>query len=77
MSVPDIRTEADYEAGLERVEALMDAKLGTPEADELEILAALIERYENERFPIATPTPLAATHLSTSLAYWRVPRCAP
>jgi HTH-type transcriptional regulator/antitoxin HigA len=60
MMMKPIRTEADYEAGLERVEALMDAKLGTPEADELEILASLIERYESDRFPITAPTPLAA-----------------
>jgi len=55
-----IRTEADYEAGLERIESLIDAKPGTTEADELEILASLVERYEAERFPIAAPTPLAA-----------------
>ena len=60
MMIKPIRTEADYEAGLERIEALMDAKLGTPEADELEILASLVERYEGDRFPIAAPTPLAA-----------------
>jgi HTH-type transcriptional regulator/antitoxin HigA len=55
-----IRSEADYQAGLERVEAIIDAKLGTPEADELEVLASLIERYEEDQFPIAAPTPLAA-----------------
>jgi HTH-type transcriptional regulator/antitoxin HigA len=60
MMMKPIRTEADYEAGLERVETLIDAKLGTPEADELEVLASLIERYESDRFPIAAPTPLAA-----------------
>jgi len=55
-----IRSETDYQAGLERVESLIDAKLGTPEADELDIVASLIERYEEEHFPIAAPTPLAA-----------------
>jgi HTH-type transcriptional regulator/antitoxin HigA len=60
MMMKPIRTEADYDAGLERIEALMDAELGTPEGDELEILASLIERYESDRFPIAAPTPLAA-----------------
>lgn len=60
MMMKPIRTEADYEAGLERIEALIDAKLGTPDADELEILASLVERYEAERFPVAAPTPLAA-----------------
>ena len=55
-----IRSEADYEANLSRLEALMDAAPGTPEGDELEILASLIERYEDDRFPIEAPTPLAA-----------------
>jgi len=55
-----IRSEADYEANLARLEALMDAGPDTPEGDELEILASLIERYEDERFPIEAPTPLAA-----------------
>lgn len=55
-----IRNEADYKANLARLEALMDAKPGTAEGDELEILASLIERYEDDRFPIDAPTPLAA-----------------
>ncbi len=55
-----IRSEADYEANVARLETLMDAAPGTPEGDELEILASLIERYEDERFPIEAPTPLAA-----------------
>lgn len=55
-----IRNEADYEANLARLEALMDAASGTPDGDELEILASLIERYEDERFPSEAPTPLAA-----------------
>ena len=60
MTVKPVRTEADYEASLARLEELMDAKPGTPEGDELEVLASLIERYEDERFPIEAPTPLSA-----------------
>jgi HTH-type transcriptional regulator/antitoxin HigA len=60
MMLKPIRGEADYEATLARLEALMDAVPDTPEGDELEILASLIERYEDERFPISAPTPLAA-----------------
>jgi len=60
MMVKPIRTESDYEANLERIEYLIDAEPGTPEGDELDIIATLVERYENERFPIAAPTPLAA-----------------
>jgi HTH-type transcriptional regulator/antitoxin HigA len=60
MMVKPIRTESDYEANLARLEDLIDARPGTPEGDELEVLATLIERYESDRYPIALPTPLAA-----------------
>ena len=60
MIVKPIRTEADYERSLSRLEALMDAEVGTSAGDELDVLASLIERYEDEQFPIVAPTPLAA-----------------
>ncbi|HEY8592736.1 MAG TPA: ImmA/IrrE family metallo-endopeptidase [Sphingomicrobium sp.] len=55
-----IRTEGDYEAAVERIEELIDAKEGTPEGDELEVLAALVGQYESKAFPVAAPTPVAA-----------------
>ncbi|HTU09408.1 MAG TPA: ImmA/IrrE family metallo-endopeptidase [Allosphingosinicella sp.] len=55
-----IRSEADYAASLARIEDIIDALPGTAEADELEILATLVERYEEALFPIEAPTPLAA-----------------
>lgn len=60
MMVRPIRSESDYEANLARLEELIAAAPGTPEGDELEVLATLIEHYENDRYPIAPPTPLAA-----------------
>lgn len=60
MTIKLIRNEADYDKALLRVEALMSACAGTPEGDELELLAALIEKYEDQQFPIQAPTPLAA-----------------
>ncbi len=60
MLVKPIRSESDYEANLARLGDLIDAVPDTPEGDELEVLATLIERYENDRYPIALPTPLAA-----------------
>lgn len=59
-SIAPIRTEADHRAALARIDALMDAEAGTPEADELSVLANLVEFYETERFPIKRPTPLRA-----------------
>ncbi|MDY0019773.1 MAG: ImmA/IrrE family metallo-endopeptidase, partial [Anaerolineae bacterium] len=55
-----IKNEADYQAALERLESLMDAQPGTPEEDELELFAVLIETYEKDAFPIGLPDPIAA-----------------
>ena len=55
-----IKTEAEYEATLARVEKIFDAEPGTAKGDELELLLLLVERYEDAAFPIALPDPIAA-----------------
>lgn len=55
-----IKTKKDYEAALARIEELMDAKAGSPEGDELELLTALVELYEESRFPVRLPDPIDA-----------------
>jgi HTH-type transcriptional regulator / antitoxin HigA len=55
-----IKTEANYQAALQRAGALMSSSPNTPEADELEVLATLIELYEDKYFPIESPDPIAA-----------------
>lgn len=55
-----LKTETDYNEALKRIEELFDAEQGTPEADELELLAALVELYEQEHFPIEAPDPISA-----------------
>lgn len=55
-----IKSERDYRQARARVAQLMDAREGTPEADELELLALLVEKYERENFPIAGPNPIDA-----------------
>lgn len=57
-----IRNELDYAAALERVSALMerDPEPLSPEGEELELLALLIEHYEKEAFPIDLPDPISA-----------------
>lgn len=54
--ITPIRTEADHKATLARIDALMDAEAGSSEADELSILADLVEAYEAKHFPIELPT---------------------
>ncbi len=48
----EIKTEEQYQEALNRLEAIFDAKRGTEEGDELELLSVLIEKYENEKYPI-------------------------
>lgn len=60
MKVRPIRNEADYRNALERLEDIFDAKRGTEEGDELEILALVIDNYETENFPIDMPDPISA-----------------
>ena len=55
-----IKNKKDYQQALTRLEDIFDAKKGTPEGDELEVLGLLIEQYENEHFPIDLPDPIEA-----------------
>ncbi len=50
--ISDIKNDGDLDAALARVEELMDAKPDTPEGEELDMLVALIEDYEDEHYPI-------------------------
>lgn len=60
MKLVPIRNENDYQNALNRLEDIFDAKKGTEEGDELEILSILIDQYENENFPIGMPDPIEA-----------------
>jgi HTH-type transcriptional regulator/antitoxin HigA len=60
MNILPIRNEKDYQKALDRLEEIFDAELGTEEGDELEILSILIDRFENENFPIGMPDPIEA-----------------
>jgi HTH-type transcriptional regulator/antitoxin HigA len=60
MNIKPIKTKKDYEQALIRLEVIFDAKKGTDTGDELEILGILINKYENEKFPIGFPDPIEA-----------------
>lgn len=60
MAIHPIRSEADHDAAIARIEALWDARPGTPEHDEIEVLAVLVSAYEDERWPILPPDPVDA-----------------
>jgi HTH-type transcriptional regulator/antitoxin HigA len=60
IQVRPIRSEVDYDAALERIDALMGAKPGSAEGDELDVLATLVDAYEEKRFPMDAPDPVTA-----------------
>lgn len=55
-----VKTEAQHNAALRRIDKLMNAAPGTKDSAELEVLAILVEKYERERWPISPPSPLDA-----------------
>ena len=60
MQIRPIRTEADYEAALRRIENLWGASAGTSDDDELDVLVTLTEAYERAHYPIDKPDPVEA-----------------
>ena len=60
MELRPIKTEEDYRLALERLETIFDAKIGTPESDELEILGLMVDDFENKHYPIEAPDPIEA-----------------
>ena len=60
MNIKPIKTKKDYQLALERLELIFDSQKGTPHGDELEILGILIEKFEDEHFPIGFPDPIEA-----------------
>jgi HTH-type transcriptional regulator/antitoxin HigA len=60
MTITPIRNEKDHQRTLARMEKIFDARKGSKEGDELEVLAILVDTYENEHFPIGMPDPIEA-----------------
>ena len=61
-----LRSEADYEAALDEIEAYFDnePRKGTAAADRFDLLALVIEDYERKRWPIDPPDPIDAIRFS-------------
>jgi HTH-type transcriptional regulator/antitoxin HigA len=55
-----IKTEKDYKLALKRLELIFDAKKGSKQGDELELLSILIDNYEKEKYRIDLPDPIDA-----------------
>ena len=60
MKIKPIRNDDDLRAAFRRLDAVFQARAGTPQADEMEVLVTLIEAYENKHYPIGPPDPVEA-----------------
>jgi HTH-type transcriptional regulator/antitoxin HigA len=60
MELKPIKSETDYEAALKEIERLWGAEESSADGDRLEILATLVEAYEENHFPMDLPDPIEA-----------------
>jgi HTH-type transcriptional regulator/antitoxin HigA len=60
MEIKPIRNQKHYEMALRRLESLWDSTDGSPQFDELDVLATLVEAYERQHHPIDLPDPIEA-----------------
>ena len=60
MTIKPIKSKSDYQETLRRLDILFDAKIGTQESDEADILGLLINEYEKKYYPIEAPDPIEA-----------------
>lgn len=58
MEIKPIKAEADYEAALKEIEKLWGSNYDSPEGDKLDVLAILVEAYEEEHYPVMSPDPI-------------------
>jgi len=52
-----IETEEEYDEALKRLDSLFDAPTGSQQAKEADVLALLINQYEETHFPNEEPDP--------------------
>jgi len=60
MKLKPIKSESDYQKALKSLEVLFDARIGTTESDEADILSLIIDDYEKRYYPIEAPDPIEA-----------------
>ena len=60
MAIKPIRNDDDLSRAFKRLEQIFHAAEGTDEADEREVLVALLEAYENKHYDFGPADPVEA-----------------
>jgi HTH-type transcriptional regulator/antitoxin HigA len=59
-AIRPIKTQKEYKRALKMIEKLMDVKKGSSDADLLNVITLLVEKYEEKHYPIPQPDPIEA-----------------
>lgn len=60
MDIKPLKNDRDYKTALRQIEALMDARPGSPDGDRFDLLVLLVEAWEARHFPMELPDPVEA-----------------
>ncbi|UCB54112.1 MAG: helix-turn-helix domain-containing protein [Thiotrichales bacterium] len=60
MNLKPIKNKTHYNRALERINELWGAKRNTEKGDELDVLMLLVEKYEEEHYPMPPSDPVEA-----------------
>lgn len=60
MNLKPIKNQTHYNQALERIHELWGARRNTEKGDELDVLMLLVEKYEEEHYPIPPSDPVEA-----------------
>lgn len=60
MNIKPIKSKSDYLEALNRLDAIFDANIGSPESDEADLLGLIIDEYEKKHYHIDAPDPIEA-----------------
>jgi len=60
MDIKILKTENEYNEALKRFEEIFHAPAKSKEGDEAELISLLIQKYEEDNYPIEAPDPIEA-----------------
>ena len=63
MDIHPIRNDEDLSKAIAAIEDMWGADKGTPEGDKLDVLITLVDRYEDEHYPISSAHPIEVIKL--------------
>jgi HTH-type transcriptional regulator/antitoxin HigA len=63
MKISLLKTDDEYRIALARLHLLFHSPIGTKESDEADVLALLVDDYENKHYPIEPPDPIEAIRI--------------